>query len=262
VADGDVSEIAEAQYGATTARLDARIALHAEFSVAVVDWLRWVFDQIRFDDVGVLLEVGAGTGFLWSRNQEHLPPDLRLVLTDLSPVMCERLAALSVARCGVARSDVMRLPFRTDSVDAVVADHMLYHAADPDTAVSEIARVMKPSARAYAATNGREHMRELEDLATQIGLPYGPGRLHLPFALENAVDQLHRHFARVELVPFVDRLEVTRSEPLADYLESVIPVSPEQRRELMDIVDPEIRRKGHFAITKSVGLFICEAAQP
>lgn len=253
------SRVVAEQYGSTTARLDARVALHRDYSTAAVSWQEWLFGRLDLTQVGTLIEVGAGTGALWQDNRDRLPAGLRLMLTDLSPAMCRQLHDLRLPRSAVARADAMRLPFADGVADAVVANHMLYHVPSPDDALREIARLLRPDGVVYAATNGRGHMRELEQLAEAVGVAYGSMRLHHPFLLEEAPERMTRHFPSVELAVFDDDLAVTASQPLIDYLASVVELSEEQRDRLDELVLDAVRSDGAFTIRKSVGLITARA---
>ena len=57
--------------------------------------------------------------------------------------------------------DAQSIPYRTDSFDAVIANHMLYHIPDLGKTLSEIRRVLKPEGHLYATTVGLNHMAEL-----------------------------------------------------------------------------------------------------
>ncbi len=67
---------------------------------------------------------------------------------------------------------------------------MLYHVADLDTAIGELARVLAPGGRLVAITNGEEHLRELYAAV-------GGTKLESSFSRENGAELLARHFARV-----------------------------------------------------------------
>ena len=43
------------------ANLGARIALHARFSTAEVNWYRWVFDYLELPEAARVLELGCGS---------------------------------------------------------------------------------------------------------------------------------------------------------------------------------------------------------
>lgn len=93
---------------------------------------------------GRVVEIGAGTGL----NFAHYPDGIaELVLTEPEPGMRDRLARRLV-RCGsVARivdARAERLPMADASVDTVVSTLALCTVDDPEGALREIARVLRP----------------------------------------------------------------------------------------------------------------------
>jgi len=84
------SSHAISQYATTTDNLTARIALH-DFGTNPQDWFSWLGERLPL--AGDVLEVGAGTGRLWT-HVDHRARRLRLTLTDFSPAMCERLRVI------------------------------------------------------------------------------------------------------------------------------------------------------------------------
>ena len=92
LSDNDPKLVAT-QY-ATSANLDARIRLHAEFSTNPYGWLPWVFDQLLIlPATATILEIGCGTGQLWAENQARIPAGWTLILSDQSPGMLDKSAA-------------------------------------------------------------------------------------------------------------------------------------------------------------------------
>ncbi len=49
-------------------------------------------------------------------------------------------------------ADVARLPFRDESLDAVISESLLEHVADPDKVVAEVKRVLRPNGLIYIVT--------------------------------------------------------------------------------------------------------------
>jgi SAM-dependent methyltransferase len=138
-----------------------------------------------------VLEVGPGTGELAERMTKELGADV--VAIDVSPRMVELTRARGIdARVG----DVQSLPFEDGVFDLVVAAWVLFHPADLDDALAEIARVLRPGGRLVAATNSERHLGELWALVDVERVSYS-------FSLENAEASLRRHFSKVE----VDRAE-------------------------------------------------------
>ena len=152
-----------------------------------------------------LLEVGCGPGELSERIARSLGTNV--VSVDLS----ERMVELALGRGVDARvGDVQALPFGDASFDCVVAAWMLYHVADVDLGLAEIARVLRPGGHLVAVTNSEDHLAE----ARAVGGVDMRGRS--PFSRENAGPQLRRSFAAVErhdvdgTVTFAGHAEVRR----------------------------------------------------
>ena len=246
--------------------LSARIALHQRFSTNKYGWFRWVFDHLRLPDAADVLELGCGTGALWSTNAPRVPEGWRITLSDFSPGMLEdaaRALAPLLRRFHCAAVEAQAIPFPDRSFDCVIANHMLYHVSSVEAALAQIHRVLKPGGRLLAATNGREHLREMWDLIAELERDAaGPGEraLHERFGLENGPAQLSRWFAQVELHRYEDALVITEPEPLVAYAASVVPNpdSPPVATRLRDFrafIHDYIRRHGCLSVTKDSGMF-------
>lgn len=141
-----------------------------------------------------ILEVGCGTGAFAARIQAALP-DAALVATDQS----ERFVVLTRERGVRAKhADVESLPLTDDSVDVVAAMWMLYHVADLDRGLAEIARVLRPGGLLVAATNGDRHLADLREAA-------GGAALLTEFSRENGADRLAPHFVDIARQDFATR---------------------------------------------------------
>lgn len=246
-------QVAVTQYAASTAKLDARAALHARFSTAAQPWHEWLFDEIGLRPGETVVEVGAGTGLLWSANARRVPAGLNLHLVDLSMAMCRRLHADLQVPVSVSQADAERLPFRACSADVVIANHMLYHVANQRAALEEAARVLRPRGRAIFATNGRDHMKELNDLLAAIGLP-GPAAdpTHHAFALEDGREIIRDVFPESEVAAFDDGLRVTDPDAMVAYIESFAELNDDQRRRLLREIAARMD-DGYLSVTKAAG---------
>ena len=93
---------------------------------------------------GRVLEIGAGTGL----NITHYPDGLdELVLTEPDPGMRRKLVRRLDRRgreAVISGAAAERLPFANASVDTVVATLVLCTVAEPERALREIARVLRP----------------------------------------------------------------------------------------------------------------------
>jgi SAM-dependent methyltransferase len=145
------------------------------------------FERVAAHSPRRLLEIGCGTGEFAERVQRELGAEV--VAVDLSPRMVELAGSRGVdARVAEAQS----LPFEDGEFDCAVANWVLYHVEQLDTAIAELARVLEPGGTLVAATTGDGNMKELWDL---VG---GTPTSDLSFGATNGADALRRHFARVE----------------------------------------------------------------
>jgi ubiquinone/menaquinone biosynthesis C-methylase UbiE len=178
------------------ANLSARINLHRRSSTNPISWNRWVFDQMRLPDGARVLELGAGTGLLWSENRDRLPAGLELVVSDSSEGMLRAARDQLDGLAGVEfrQMDAARIPDGGRTFGVLVANHMLYHVPDRAAVFAEVIRVLRPAGRFYAATNGATHMAELDDL---ISKPEKRAMISTTqFSLENGAEQLAPSLAR------------------------------------------------------------------
>jgi SAM-dependent methyltransferase len=132
-----------------------------------------------------VLEVGCGRGEAaeWIARETGA----EVVAVDQS----ERMVELTRARGVDARiGDVQELPFEDGSFDVVLAAWMLYHVADLDRGLSEVARVLRRGGRLVAVTNSRQHVKELKELMGSTST--------FAFDAENGAETLGRHFSSVE----------------------------------------------------------------
>jgi SAM-dependent methyltransferase len=165
-------------------RLAARKAAHARGEGP--DARDVVFEAVAEFGPRRILEVGCGEGELAERMGREL--DATVVAIDQS----ERMVELTRARGVEAQvGDVQDLEFADGSFDCAVAAWMLYHPADLDRALAELARVLRPGGRLVAGTNGPDHVRELYELV-------GRKPLATTFNAENGAEALRRHFSRVD----------------------------------------------------------------
>ena len=96
---------------------------------------------------GSVLEIGAGTGL----NLAHYPDGLaELVLSEPLDAMARRLESRlrrSAVPGTVVRAGAEALPLATGSVDTVVSTMVLCTVRDPEAALAEIRRVLRPGGR-------------------------------------------------------------------------------------------------------------------
>lgn len=103
-------------------------------------------DQLLSGVSGDVLEIGGGTGV----NLAHYPDGVELVVTEPEEPMARRLErklAQSGRSARVLRASAEELPFEDASFDFVISTLVLCTVDDPQRALSEIRRVLRPTGR-------------------------------------------------------------------------------------------------------------------
>jgi SAM-dependent methyltransferase len=140
-------------------------------------------ERIVAENLTPVLDVGCGDGEL----PRNLPARWPWVGVDRSPTMLSRAPKPN------ALADARALPFPDQSFGAVAMLWMLYHLPDPETAIAEARRVLRPGGLLMASTNSRHDSPELFHV-----YKLGP----ISFDAEIAPDMVGRHFEEVELDPW------------------------------------------------------------
>lgn len=253
----------------TTSNLLARITLHERFSTNSYDWFRWVFDHLNLSPNALILELGCGTGKLWVKNSDRVPATWNITLSDLSPGMVnESRNSLQHTDLPIKyiNCDAQNLPIPNGFLDAVIANHMLYHISDRSQAILEIHRVIKSGGVLYCATNGENHLKELDDFYDLIQ-PKIKGFISRTFSadaftIENGAAQLSPYF-KTSLDCYEDSLEVTDPQALLSYILSMVSKQDLERNQavasdLLKIIEDRISKDKHIHISKVTGLFIAQ----
>lgn len=243
--------------------LNARIRIHEEFSTNPQGWNAWVLQKLGEIAAEKIIEVGSGPASMW---QVSYPFDLAnkvLYLNDFSYGMCRAAneIGLNNQHFRFINADVQHLPYSAQRFDLAIANHMLYHVPDLNLALSEIKRILKPGGIFFAATNGIDHMLEMDRLIKEVTpqLPeiYSVAR---NFSLESGVQILKPFFNHIERIDYFDSLNITRAEPFMEYILSIWGnfINPEQHSVLVERISRQIARDGVIHIRKSTGVFICQ----
>ncbi|MCV7172841.1 methyltransferase domain-containing protein [Mycobacterium manitobense] len=97
---------------------------------------------------GVALDVGSGPGNVTGALGRAAGPGGLALGVDISePMLARAVRAEAGPNVGFVRADAQRLPFRDESVDAVVSMAMLQLIPDPAVALAEMVRVLRPGRR-------------------------------------------------------------------------------------------------------------------
>ncbi len=148
---------------------------------AVYDPLLWLGEkagmrrrrrELLADAYGRVVEIGAGTGL----NLAHYPePVTELLLTEPEPGMRKKLShRLRRNRCltGVVDAQAEQLPVASESVDTVVSTLCLCTVDDPERALREIARVLRPGGQLLFIEHVRARSRRLAAFQDNLADPW------------------------------------------------------------------------------------------
>ncbi len=262
-AGGDQSYIRDVQYR-DGSNLDVRTALHQRFSTspvafpnfeaALVDWRAGQQEGLE------VLECGTGTGRFWDNCLT--PKTTQATLTDLSPGMVEAAVARAelngFEQVSGRVCDVQDLPYDDGSFDVVVANHMLYHVPDPDRAVAELARTLRPDGILLAATNGYGHMGEMNDAVAEV-FGHRSEALYEVFGIESGEARLREQFGSITWHAYDNDLIVTDPAAAVAYGLSYPPGETADDAQAAAFAEAITRRfvDGRFRIRTRTGAFVC-----
>jgi ubiquinone/menaquinone biosynthesis C-methylase UbiE len=129
----------------------------------------WLADRLGLRPGATVVDVGAGTGKL---TRDLVPTGARVVAVEPLAEMLEQLAA-AVPEAEALAGSAEELPLEDGSADAVVAASA-FHWFDPDRALPEIHRVLKPGGALATLGNGRDLSDPFQQQIQEIVGPYLP----------------------------------------------------------------------------------------
>lgn len=146
-------------------------------------------EELLSEAHGKTLEIGAGTGL----NFSHYPEGVELTATDIDENMLKparKRGSHQYIRIEVA--DAENLPYNDHEFDCVVATLVFCSVSDPDKALQEVYRVLKPGGTFLLL----EHVRKNSPVAGKVldGLTpiwkHIAGGCHLNRDPENSINEL------------------------------------------------------------------------
>jgi SAM-dependent methyltransferase len=181
----------------------------------------WMVNTVDPKPGQTVLEVAAGPGETGFLAAERLGPEGKLISTDLNEAMVDaarrgaETRGLTNVECRVMDGQQMDLP--DDSVDGVLSRFAIMLMPEPDRAVAEIRRVLRPGGRlAYGVWGPFDRNGWLTHLVGALlqhgvappGDPFGPGGpFSLPDAQKNRELATGAGFTDVEVVEFEGTME-------------------------------------------------------
>lgn len=245
-----------------SSNISARINLHEEFSKNRQGWFPWLFEQCDIKQGESVLELGCGDASLWRLNEERLPKDINVILSDISDGMI-RDVRRSMKNAGEGFSyevmDAHHINAGDNSFDVVIANHVLFYCEDLGKVCSEISRVLKPGGRIICSTYGSNHMKEISMLVSDFDsrIVLSADKLYEKFGKQNGHELLESFFTDVSWNEYEDCLEVTKPEALISY---VLSCHGNQNRFIVDRYSDFVsfvkkKTQNGFRITKEAGVF-------
>jgi ubiquinone/menaquinone biosynthesis C-methylase UbiE len=134
-------------------------AAQQEFRLQVMQPISdWLVEQAGLEPGDTVLELAAGTGETGFLAAQKVAPDGRVISTDFSPQMVETARTAGEVQ-GVKNSeyrvmDAEHMDLDDDSVDAVICRFGYMLMADPEAALAETRRVLRPDGRVTLAVWG------------------------------------------------------------------------------------------------------------
>lgn len=244
--------------------INARIALHRDFSVNPEGWFPWLFRQMPLKPGMKVLELGCGNGALWLENLSHIPSEISILLSDSSEGMVREVQhKLSEDQhFSFQTIEMDHIPCPDQSFDLVIANHVLFYSNDLDQTLREIRRVLKLEGTFAASTYGAKHMKEITQMVQEFNpeIRLAAENLYDQFGLENGEAILKPYFGSVMSRRYEDSIEISEADPLISY---ILSCHGNQNRLLLDhykefreFVQNKVR--DGFHITKDAGVFLAE----
>lgn len=242
--------------------LSARIQLHEAYSMNPQGWFPWIYEHLTLDQCSHIIEVGCGDGKLWKQYQNELQ-HADVFLSDLSMGMVEEAKKHGPKEFHYMRVDVNDIPFKDAYFDCVIANHVLFYMKDIQVGLTEIHRVLQEDGVLYCTTYGKNHMKELTELAKAFDsrIQLSQQNLYERFGLENGERILRQFFSSVERIDYVDALEVKDAKPIYDYIMSChgnqVEIIGNRLHAFKTFIEEQMKDNTTFHITKEAGMFIC-----
>ena len=247
-----------------SSNISSRINLHTLYSANKQGWFPWIYSQCHLKEELSILELGCGDGSFWLDNKDSVPYNVHIIVSDASAGM------LRDARRNIGAADKRfkyrvinceDIPCEDNSFDLIIANHVLFYCDDIKKACSEIKRVLKDDGTFVCSTYGKNHMKEISNLASGFDdrIVLSADKLYEKFGKENGNYILKEFFNDIDWIEYEDNLFVPDTDPIVSYIMSChgnqTQYILDHYKEFHSYIHKSIG-KG-LNITKESGLFIC-----
>lgn len=244
--------------------ISARIHLHTLYSHNKQGWFPWIYEQCHLKNKMNILEVGCGDGSFWTQNLNKLPSEIHITVSDVSVGMlldARRNIGMDDSRFTYAVFNCQDIPYKDNSFDLVIANHVLFYCSNIFAACSEIHRILKKDGMFICSTYGSDHMNEISHLASDFDdrIILSAEKLYEQFGRENGKKFLSPFFNNIKWLSYDDYLFVPDVDPLISYILSChgnqTQYILDRYKEFCNFVQKFIG-EGIY-ITKDSGIFLC-----
>lgn len=247
------------QYASST-KFDARTQLLASGDHPQTYW-EWIADHYNFDSPRTILDIGCGNGKFWSFAQGKLQDYHSVIMADISDGM------LASAKTEIANSpkkeqflfkleDIESLKFLDHSFDLVMAHLLLHHFEDPQPAIHEIKRVLKPGGTAGITAFPKDTLKSLFDLINKHLIDDVYTNCAVVVIDEEYEKLLKEHFSCVTCYPYTSRIKVS-SKLAFDFIQSLdLAEKITLPKDFYEKILEELQQQAFFETQFSLTLFL------
>lgn len=247
---------------------------HDRYSEPEIDFPAWVLERFHWQGIERVLDIGSGPLTYQDAVLKYIPPQ-NYIACDLSTGMMSAAHRHAKPDITLTVADIATIPFKNDSFDVVLANHMLYHVSDFAKAMEEVKRVLRSGGVVIAATNSEFSMPEFNTLTQRAMRVLGQSteaaeKLEQSplgnFSLESGLRHIARHFPAVVRYDVPGTLVFRELKPVIEYINSTRPFyetnlpSGIAWEDFITIMGDQIRRLlehfGELVINKLTGVII------
>jgi ubiquinone/menaquinone biosynthesis C-methylase UbiE len=247
---------------ASSKNLEARRSLY-QYSVDAKPFSKWLTEQITPAQHVKILELGCGTGNLWTDLKDSFQ-ECEIILSDFSEGMLAKTKEnLGEDTFNYEIIDFHHIPYPDRTFDIIISNHNLYLASDLNKVLSEIRRVLKDDGVFYSTTSSNENMASLRELTGITNDAIWPNSVVTSaFGAETGITRLSPYFQSIERRFNHNELRITDIAPILNYFmsvrdERVHEIIRQSMNKIQDKFEVEIRQHGYYRVQTKGCLFIC-----
>jgi len=254
---------------ADSSKYEARIFLVRKFKTNPQSKFAWIFSFFPEKENLKILELGCGTGLFWLANRQNIKRNWNITLSDYSQGMLNK-----------TKESLSRLPFNfnykiinaedinaaDDSFDVVLANNMLYHIEDRESAIKNIYRILRTDGVFIASAFGKNNLSELNNHLYKFLQSKGR-RFYFKehdFSLNNGQEQLAKCFDCIEQSRYDNALLINEARPVVDYYlsfnaikDDVIVLPEEYASDFYNYLRDVLEQEKAIKAKCEEGIFLC-----